>query len=150
MYTSPKEEERQITGLYSHYKKLFISSFLSFLKEGFSHTFFKWPAAKISFFYFFKELTSKKSSSSTYLFSNYLSHKVRGACPHVSTRSALSCRSVGFQALPWFHLLLSSTFLRKKVVPVCEYSVPQSNRCYINEISFQLLPLFSIELALSP
>ena len=86
MYTSPKEEERQTRGLYSHYKKLFISSFSSVFKEGFSHIFFKWPTSKtLCFFvFFFKELTSKKLLNFLH---NHLSHKVRGTCPHLITPS---------------------------------------------------------------
>ena len=69
MYTSPKEEERQTRGLYSHYKKLFISSFPSFFKEEFPHIFFKWPTSKTLCFFVFKELTSKKLFNFLHIFS---------------------------------------------------------------------------------
>ena len=68
MYTSPKEEERETRGLYSHYK-LFISSFPSFFKEEFSHIIFKWPTSKTLCFVFFKELTSKKLLNFLHIFS---------------------------------------------------------------------------------
>lgn len=108
-----------------------FSSFLCFLKEGFSHTFFKWPLPKVLlwfFFFFFKALTSKKTQF-LYIFSvTRLSHKVRDACPQVvHHNSSLSCVfSQGFWGFCQFHLWLRGIFLRGKTGPVCGDSASTS------------------------
>lgn len=104
MYTSPKEEERETRGLYSHYK-LFISSFPSFFKEEFSHIIFKWPTSKTLCFVFFKELTSKKLLNFLHIFSVITCLTKEGVpAPIWLPHSSLSCGSGSFQALPQLHL----------------------------------------------
>lgn len=151
MYTSPNEWNRQIRRSLFTWQEMFcfFFSFHSFLKEGFSCTFFTWPTPTVLVF-IFKELTSQKTQFLLIFSVIPLSHKGKGTCPqfvyrrsplsHVSSQSFGPCLNSIFDSVACF-------WEGKQCLFVETLKVLQADRCYINEISFQLLLLYSIELS---
>lgn len=119
-----------------------------FLSQGISSAFFKWPTPQVSVFF----LTNFQKYLSFYIFFQLFTCLLKWGVPvpRLSTpivhsdvhlvRASEACLSSIFDSAAFF-------WEGKQCLFVETLKVLQADRCYINEISFQLLWLYYIELS---